>query len=156
MTESKSNLKYSDEESEEDYDSSKDDIVNNKKNVSNVSLLDENIIQKKLRSMDIRMDNMLYNLNTEVNWNDITRGNPITLNKYRYLIPDIRMIQDYKKVREKKIKRHRNTTIPEGPDNTVYGVNDSILENIDLNKNLSPNIYFLRYYRFIKIKYQII
>ena len=33
---------------------------------------------------------MLYNLNTEVNWNDITRGNPITLNKYRYLIPDIR------------------------------------------------------------------
>jgi len=39
------------------------------------------------------------------------------------------MIQDYKKVREKKIKKHRNNTIPVGPDNTVYGVNDSVMNN---------------------------
>ncbi len=48
------------------------------------------------------------------------------------------MIQDYKKVREKKIKKHRNTTISEGPDNTVYGVNESVMNNIN---NKIINIY---------------
>jgi len=59
MTESKSNLKYSDDENEEDYNSSEDNFVNSKKNISTISL-DENILQKKLRSMDIRMDNVIY------------------------------------------------------------------------------------------------
>jgi len=153
MTESKLNLKYSDDENDDDYDSSEDDYLNNKnytKIASSVSLNDENIIQKKLRSMDIRMDNILYNLNMEVNWNDITRGNPISLNKFRYLIPDIRLIQDYKKEREKKLKKHGNTSIPEEPDNTVYGVNENILENIDLNKNLSPKDIFYTLLSFYK------
>jgi len=62
MTESKPNLKYSDDEND-DYDSNEDDYLNNKnytKISSSVSLNEENIIQKKLRSMDIRMDNVLF------------------------------------------------------------------------------------------------
>jgi len=39
------------------------------------------------------------------------------------------LIQDYKKEREKKIKKHRNTSIPEEPDNTVYGVNENVMKN---------------------------
>jgi len=33
---------------------------------------------------------LLYNLNNEVKWNEIIRGSPVSLNKYRYLIPDVR------------------------------------------------------------------
>ena len=33
----------------------------------------------------------------------------------------------YKKVRERKIKKHKNSIVPTSPDNTVYGINDSVI-----------------------------
>ncbi|ORX43354.1 hypothetical protein BCR36DRAFT_360975 [Piromyces finnis] len=104
MSKLKSNLALCNNESNEsescsDSGNDSNEFIkkNNIKIESNISLNEENIIQKKLRSMDIRMNNLIYNLDNEVKWNDIIRGNPSCLNKYRYLIPDIRYIVKVKK-----------------------------------------------------------
>ncbi|ORX43353.1 hypothetical protein BCR36DRAFT_360975, partial [Piromyces finnis] len=157
MSKLKSNLALCNNESNEsescsDSGNDSNEFIkkNNIKIESNISLNEENIIQKKLRSMDIRMNNLIYNLDNEVKWNDIIRGNPSCLNKYRYLIPDIRKIHDYKNVREKKIKKHKNSSILNTPDNTVYGVNESIFKNIDLNKNITSKDIFYTLLSFYK------
>eukprot|EP00833_Pecoramyces_ruminatium_P013323 jgi/Orpsp1_1/1187355/evm.model.d7180000057106.1 len=61
-----------------------------------------------------------------------------------------RNIQDYKRVREKKIKKHCNTKIPLNPDNSVYGITESIISDIDLNKNLLPKNVFYTLLMFYK------
>jgi len=59
MTELKSNL-YSDDETNEDENSTDSEYFKKSYNkiASSVSLYEENIIQKKLHSMDIRMNNV--------------------------------------------------------------------------------------------------